>query len=210
MLRLAVKDSRGLLRSTGFTSGVNALKRTAMTPPPPVSNTSSDVLQELFFQRPVQSKVSFSRALREIAKLRHLGIAEISDLCIALWELALANCALRRHSISTLGLARVNQVQAGAEPSLSALENECVARVRHAFEVMAPRVPWRSDCLIQCIAARRWLSRQAIASRIAIGVKRGDNGVMLAHAWLCAGEIVVTGGDVSDFQEFRASRRTVS
>ncbi|WP_371823686.1 hypothetical protein [Novosphingobium sp. CECT 9465] len=40
-------------------------------------------------------------------------------------------------------------------------------------------------------------------------MKRDEHGALLAHAWLCANEIVVTGGDVSDFEEFRTPRRNL-
>lgn len=181
-----------------------------MTSSPPLPNTSSEVVQELLFQRPVQDKVSFGQVVRELPKLLRLGPAGMVDMCIAVWELALAHRTLRRHSVNTLGLLQYNQVQGQPETSLTAFNLHRISRVRYAFEVMAPRVPWRSDCLVQCIAARRWLARHSIASRIAVGIRRSDDHALLAHAWLCAGEIVVTGGDVSDFHEFRASKRTVT
>lgn len=63
----------------------------------------------------------------------------------------------------------------------------------------AARVPWRSDCLVQALAARRWLNRLGYTSHAAIGVrKRGFDG-LAAHAWVICDGRVIAGGDVSNF-----------
>lgn len=148
------------------------------------------------------------RALREFPRLIRLGPRGLSDMVVAAWELAVAHRTLRRHPVSTLGLLQGNRTES-AETSLTAQQRQRIARIAYAFDVVPPRVPFRSDCLVQCLAGRRWLARHGIATRIAIGVKRDEQGTLLAHAWLCANEIVVTGGDVSDFEEFRAPRRNL-
>ena len=61
------------------------------------------------------------------------------------------------------------------------------------------RLPWRSDCLVQALAAQRWLATYYIASKIEIGVRRDANSKFLAHAWLIQGGKVVLGGETRDF-----------
>jgi len=70
---------------------------------------------------------------------------------------------------------------------------------------MAIRVPWRSDCLIQALAARRWLARAAAPSDVCIGVRKDEQGFQ-AHAWLKVGERIVTGGDISSYAELPAAQ----
>lgn len=169
----------------------------------------------MLFHRPVQAKVPLLRSFGELLGVIRLHPTELADMLRAAWELALAHRTLRKQPIGTLGLLTRTQDARAAETPLSAAQHARIARVRYAFEVVAPRVPWRSDCLVQCLAGRRWLARHGIATRIAIGVKRDENAALLAHAWLCAQDtadaiaenIIVTGGDVSDFDEFRPVKR---
>lgn len=170
---------------------------------------AQDTLPERLFHRPVQVKVPLRRALGELPKLLRANAPRPADIARATWELALAHRTLRRHSIKSLGLLRREADNPHAK-AFTAAQRARIAEVSRAFEIAAPRVPWRSDCLVQCLAGRRWLARHGIATRIAIGIRRDEAGAMLAHAWLCAGDIVVTGGDVADFAEFQASARQAS
>ena len=56
-------------------------------------------------------------------------------------------------------------------------------------------VPWRSDCLVQSLAADRWLGRLGVAHDFRIGVKVAETGRFLAHAWIEVDGVVITGGD---------------
>lgn len=169
----------------------------------------------MLFHRPVQAKVPLLRAIRELPRLLRLGPDGWTDMFCATWELALAHRTLRKQPVRTLGLLDGSPDPRAAGRPLTSAQHARIARVRYAFGVIAPRVPWRSDCLVQCLAGRRWLARHGIATRIAIGVKRDENAALLAHAWLCvqdnadtvAKDIIVTGGDVSDFDEFRPAKR---
>jgi len=191
-----------------------------MTSPPPIPNSSSNVVQEMLFHRPVQPKVPLARAIRELPRLLRLSPRVWADMLRATWELAIALRTLRKQPVSTLGLLQRSPAARSpdtlsADTPLTAAQHARIARVRYAIEVVAPRVPWRSDCLVQCLAGRRWLARHGVTTRIAIGVKRDEIAALHAHAWLCADgitdsiaqEIIVTGGDVSDFDEFRPSKR---
>ena len=71
--------------------------------------------------------------------------------------------------------------------------------------IMGLRVPWRSDCVVQALAARRWLARGGVDSDVCIGVRNDAQGFQ-AHAWLKVGERIVTGGDVSSYAELPPAR----
>ncbi|WP_086738237.1 lasso peptide biosynthesis B2 protein [Erythrobacter colymbi] len=65
---------------------------------------------------------------------------------------------------------------------------------------LAPRVPWRSDCLVQAMAGQRMLARRGIAGDIAVGTTKNAAGEFEAHAWLNASGQTILGGDVSRFE----------
>jgi hypothetical protein len=56
-----------------------------------------------------------------------------------------------------------------------------------------PRLPWRSTCLVQALAARSMLRRRHVATLLHFGVAL-DEGRIRAHAWLEAGGGCVCGG----------------
>jgi len=77
-----------------------------------------------------------------------------------------------------------------------------VDRVAHAVNVMSLRFPWRSDCLVRALAARRWLAASGVSSRLHIGARHEEDGTFMAHAWQTVGERLVSGGDPSPYAEF--------
>lgn len=82
-------------------------------------------------------------------------------------------------------------------PSQAAL----VEQVAYVIPRVAARMPWRADCLVQALAAKRWLGRHDVATTLSLGVPREKAIDFEAHAWLSAGENVVTGGDITSFQQ---------
>ena len=75
-----------------------------------------------------------------------------------------------------------------------------LARMAYVLPRISDRLPWRSDCLIQAIAAQNWLSALGAASEIQIGVEHPKGGNFGAHAWLLYKDAVVTGGDIERYQ----------
>jgi len=116
------------------------------------------------------------------------------DLICATWELCIARWKLGQRKASEL----VSAGQQGNLPAVSPASERLIARVAWVIPRVAARVPWRADCLVQATAARRWLARHDIATDLWIGTRKDRQGFE-AHAWLCHGETVVTGGDVSGF-----------
>lgn len=78
--------------------------------------------------------------------------------------------------------------------------NELVNTVAAVVPRIAPWLPWRSDCLVQALAAQHWLGANGIASHIVIGVDKTEAKGFEAHAWLRYGDRVITGGAVDRYR----------
>ena len=111
-------------------------------------------------------------------------------------------------AVAELGAARLrlatSERAALLQPSTPAAEGRAgadrdIERVRIAVARASPRLPWRSDCLVQAIAARHWLQRLGVATSLRIGVPAGKREEFEAHAWLTHGDKVITGGDISGY-----------
>jgi hypothetical protein len=74
-----------------------------------------------------------------------------------------------------------------------------LARIAYVIPRISHRLPWRSDCVIQAIAAQNWLASKNIDSEIRIGVELPEDGPFGAHAWLVHDEQVITGGEISRY-----------
>jgi hypothetical protein len=86
----------------------------------------------------------------------------------------------------------------GRKPTSEELE-----RMRWAIAAVAAKVPWRADCLIQVLAADRWLCAFDIAAQAHVGVRDHD-GELAAHSWMTADGVVVTGSrDIGAYHVLR-------
>lgn len=65
---------------------------------------------------------------------------------------------------------------------------------------IADRMPFEAVCLPQAMAGRWMLRRRGIATQVMIGCRRGRQGEepLLQHAWLLAGDRIVTGQHEAD------------
>src|SRR5262245_44559583 len=77
-----------------------------------------------------------------------------------------------------------------------------LARLSWAICAAAARVPWRSDCLPQAMAAERWLRRYGMRPHFFVGVAKDAHGRLEAHAWLRCDDVTVTGGYGQKFTTF--------
>ena len=77
-------------------------------------------------------------------------------------------------------------------------------QIKTAIQHTSKISPWRNKCLIQSLSARRMLNRRKIQSLLSLGVTRDENGRMIAHAWLKAGdfEVVEKSGDYRELYLF--------
>lgn len=133
---------------------------------------------------------------RKLAKARRLTAIEWLDLMRAAVELARARASLHRVDPRSL-------VPTHTEPPLEP-PSELVSRVAWAIPIAAEITPWRSDCLVQAFAAKRWLAAAGVDTQLNLGVASDDG--FAAHAWLSCGPRTVTGGEVSRFMVFSRSR----
>lgn len=144
--------------------------------------------------------MSAARRLRQIARL---SAREWSDLALAAWELACANRKLAKDQAPPIRHHDLSE--AAPSVTLTATEVHLIERIAWALPRAASVVPWRSDCLRQAEAGRRWLVRHGIIAQIRLGARKDASGAPEMHAWLMVAERVVTGGDIASYIPFGAN-----
>jgi hypothetical protein len=126
-----------------------------------------------------------------IARLRRLTAERRRYLFAALGHLLAAKWQHLRMSAPEI-LARLREnpgaEAAGLDPKL----------MHWALYGVGRRLPWRSDCLIEALAAKRWLDRAGGTATLKLGVRRTEEGGLMAHAWLAIGETAVSGGPIAE------------
>ncbi|WAT17022.1 lasso peptide biosynthesis B2 protein [Aurantiacibacter sp. MUD11] len=119
----------------------------------------------------------------------------------AICELARGRLAFARNAPSAFVRNNRNIAASGRSPENAFPGDELLARqVSFMIPRIARRVPWRSDCLVQALAAQKWLESAGIASNLTIGVEKSGGGDFNAHAWLTYGDKVVTGGEIDAYE----------
>lgn len=74
------------------------------------------------------------------------------------------------------------------------------ARIAATIDVAARHTPWRSECYPQALTARALLGLARVPHVVSFGVRR-DGGALVAHAWVRAGEVTVTGSTGHSYTE---------
>lgn len=115
---------------------------------------------------------------------------------LALIRLIRARLAFTR--LQACDLPRRNAAAALSESPARA-DERLAERIGFIIPRLSDRLPWRSDCVIQAMAAQDWLADRGMASELRIGVERPQDGPFAAHAWLIRGERVITGGDIARY-----------
>lgn len=77
--------------------------------------------------------------------------------------------------------------------AMAAQERLLASRVSWAVQSVAAHVPFGFVCLPQAMAAKWMLRRRRLASTLYLGVARPDEVKFTAHAWLRAGDMILTG-----------------
>jgi hypothetical protein len=67
------------------------------------------------------------------------------------------------------------------------------SRIGTTVALAARHTPWRSECYPQALTARLLLGIARIPHVVSFGVRR-DGAALVAHAWVHAGSVTVTGG----------------
>lgn len=95
---------------------------------------------------------------------------------------------------------------ASAEDSAPALDEATLLRARQigaTVQLAARHTPWRSECYPQALAARLLLGLAHVPHVVSFGVRR-DGDALVAHAWVHAGGLTVTGGTGHRYTEVGA------
>lgn len=92
-------------------------------------------------------------------------------------------------------LAKFEMEEVAAERSIA---DERTILIAWAIGVAARYIPLRSDCLIQAMAANRWLRTMGKRPVLNVGVSTNESNFR-AHAWLVCHGISVTGGTGQGF-----------
>lgn len=139
----------------------------------------------------------------ELRRLVHLDRATQADLARAGLELGIARLRLgSRHARAMIAAS----VAPTPVAPLDSRQSAHVDRVAFAIPRVAARLPWRADCLVQALAAERWLRSQGIIATLHFGVPRNGIAKFEAHAWLKAGDQIVTGGDIASYVALEQKR----
>ena len=86
----------------------------------------------------------------------------------------------------------------------SGRQSEVIELIRAAIQRAARVSPWKNRCLVSSLTARCMLRRRRIESRLSLGLAKGADGHVIAHAWLSAGdlEIIAGGGNYQELYSF--------
>ena len=136
-----------------------------------------------------------------LARLANLDGTTLADLLRAGLELCLARMRLGSPDLRSLVAAEAGSPSI-FEPRLKRL----IERVAFAIPRVAAHLPWRADCLVQALAAERWLRREGIASCLHLGVPKVKADALQAHAWLTVGERIVIGGKIKEYVPLEGKR----
>ncbi len=128
----------------------------------------------LFWRLPWRAKALGALALLLIG----IGTATVSLLPMGLWRRVLGR---------PLGAAACTPVLSEPQVAKARLLRDAIARA-------ASVAPYRSDCLPQAFAGAILCKLYRIPSAVHFGTKPGETPGLVAHAWLAAGPLAVTGG----------------
>lgn len=91
-----------------------------------------------------------------------------------------------------------------SRPTSSAADASRAQRDRIVWAVnsTSKHLPGRKTCLLEALAGQVLLTRRGFPTRVKIGVRKGDDGDLLAHAWLENNGDVVIGGPRSEVERY--------
>lgn len=88
---------------------------------------------------------------------------------------------------------RLGKPMTESPAAITEAERRLASRISWAVQSVATHVPFGFACLPQAMAAKWMLRRRRLASTIYLGVARPDEVKFTAHAWLRAGDKILTG-----------------
>jgi len=106
--------------------------------------------------------------------------------------------------LKVIPFKRIPRFFASPKSKVESPDAKVIELIRDAV-ARANRVsPWRNRCLVSSLAGRCMLRSRRIQSQISLGVAKGSDGKMVAHAWLRSGEIEIVErrGDYTELFSF--------
>lgn len=95
---------------------------------------------------------------------------------------------------------RVVRRQAGTAGAAPIASDEA-AMLARALKAWDRRLPWRTQCFEQGLAAAAYLRRRGLAATLHYGA-RGQNEQLQAHVWVMSGDVPVVGCEnAADYRE---------
>lgn len=76
--------------------------------------------------------------------------------------------------------------------------HDIVDVLSRSIVTMSRFLPFECKCLVQAIAAKKMLDRRHVKCTFYLGIKKGGDDLFSAHAWVRAGEKIVTGDARTD------------
>jgi hypothetical protein len=70
---------------------------------------------------------------------------------------------------------------------------ELLDRISWAVTTASRHLPWDCLCLAQALAGKAMLKRRGVTSTLYLGLAKGEEASLLAHAWLRCGNRILTG-----------------
>ncbi|MBA3474634.1 MAG: lasso peptide biosynthesis B2 protein [Rubrobacter sp.] len=135
--------------------------------------------------------------MKRLRKVLHLTSSDRRLLVSTALLLGTIRLGLRLFPFRTLRrvVARLAQAPAGSHRT----NRSSVDRLVWAVGVASQYVP-RATCLTQALATQVLLGRHGHPSRLRVGVARGEEGRLEAHAWVeNRGKVIVGGGELSRY-----------
>lgn len=129
-------------------------------------------------------------AWEDIAWLPAFTIRALTELISARVEFA---------NLKTTDILARNQTFKGLEDRPAKDRPLLVRRIAFVLPRLSARLPWRSDCLVQAIAAQNWLASYDLYGQIQVGVEHPGGGQFGAHAWVLHRDTIVTGGQINRY-----------
>jgi hypothetical protein len=115
-----------------------------------------------------------------------------------LWLEAFLSLAAARIAVSRIPFRRIapglGRRMAESPETTSTNQQARVAAIGWSLRSAARVAPWHSTCLVQALAGKWMLRRRRLASTLYLGVDRGVENWLDAHAWLRYGSQILTGG----------------
>jgi hypothetical protein len=132
------------------------------------------------------------RTLDKLEKFRALPAARRRVLLEALLALAAARSLTLlmpfRHYSRWLGQPGAGTPAASLPPDTA----QIAGQITWALAAAGANVPWDAPCLARAVAGKWMLRRRGIPSTLYLGAARDQNDLTF-HAWLRAGDCIVTG-----------------